>query len=512
MAALSTLAHSSHSGKSHISKSGVLVVSGFGLSIRTQNGHLEIDDGVGMDRRKIRLARVGHRLRRVVCVSEDGIVSLSALKWLSEIGVSFVMLDRRGRVRFVTGPTAPTDARLRRAQALAVSNGVGLKICRALIDAKLQNQERLLREQIKDAVTADLIAGFRLRDLPTAETFERLRTVEAHAAVSYFGALRETPVMWPRADAKRTPSHWHIVGSRHSELSGGPRLAVTPFHALLNYCAALLESESRLAVSALGLLPDVGLGLHSDRANRDSLIYDICEPVRPQLESWLLRWVSTEPLQRRDFLETGSGNVRLKSSLCANLGEIAPTLGKLLAPWAEYVAHTLRASHTSQPRAPRGFSTPLTQAHRRNAQSSSPPVLKMPKATRICHGCGTQTRVGRNCPKCGREISRDKLIELVKAGRAAALRPEARMKRSETQRAHEAAKREWRSAQRPIWPDEHTYVRDVQPRLASVTISTISSTLGVCESYAADIRAGRHRPHRRHWSALAQLVGIAEKS
>jgi hypothetical protein len=32
--------------------------------------------------------------------------------------------------------------------------------------------------------------------------------------------------------------------------------------------------------------------------------------------------------------------------------------------------------------------------------------------------------------------------------------------------------------------------------------------LDVCESYSADIRAGRHRPHPWHWQALAKLVGL----
>ena len=80
-----------------------------------------------------------------------------------------------------------------------------------------------------------------------------------------------------------------------------------------------------LAVSALGLLPDLGLGLHADRSNRDSLVFDVCEPVRPALESWLIRWVSTEPLHRRDFFEVATGNVRLRSNLCAKLSETAPT-------------------------------------------------------------------------------------------------------------------------------------------------------------------------------------------
>src|SRR5262249_30756284 len=154
-------------------------------------------------------------------------------------------------------------------------------------DAKLKGQEQVAREQLKDAVAANAIAQFRLFDLPKAKSFEHIRTIEARAAVSYFGSLRDIPVMWPKADARRIPTHWHDAGPRQSLLSGGPRLAVTPFHAIENYCAALVESESRLAVSALGLLPDLSLGLHTDRPYRDSLVFDVCEPVRPALESWL---------------------------------------------------------------------------------------------------------------------------------------------------------------------------------------------------------------------------------
>jgi CRISPR/Cas system-associated endonuclease Cas1 len=160
----------------------------------------------------------------------------------------------------VTGPTAPSDARLRRAQALALSNGVELEISRTLIDAKLEGQERLVRERLNDSAIAQAIADFRNK-LPVADTFEAIRTLEAHAAISYFGAWRDTPTLWPKADLRRIPTHWHTVGNRQSPLSGGPRLAVTPAHAILNYCFALLESESRLAVSVLGLDPGLGFGV-----------------------------------------------------------------------------------------------------------------------------------------------------------------------------------------------------------------------------------------------------------
>jgi CRISPR-associated protein Cas1 len=347
-----------------------------------------------MERRTFRLPKVGHGLRRLVCISDDGYVSLSALTWLSDVSASFILLDRRGRVRLVTGPTASSDSKLRRAQAFAVSNGVGLETCRTLIHAKLEGQERLLREQLNDPVTARAVEEFRHR-LAAAENIETIRILEAQAAVSYFGAWRHIEVLWPKSDLRKIPERWRLVGVRQSPLSGGPRLAVTPVHAMINYCAALLESESRLALSALGLLPDLGLGLHTDRLNRDSLVFDVCEPVRPQLENWLLAWVMREPLCRADFFETGTGNVRLMSHLCSKLSEIAPTLGKLVSPWAEYVVGTLWTS-TSRSKFDRIPPTHLTQQHRREAKGQpSLPTITAPKPDCLCRSCGVNVTRGR---------------------------------------------------------------------------------------------------------------------
>src|SRR5437868_11322192 len=113
MAASSTLTQQNISRKSPISKTGVLTIHGFGVRLRMQSGHLEIEDGIGPERRNFRLPRVSHGLKRLVCVSEDGFVTLSALKWMSDQKASFIMLDRRGKISLITGPTAPSDARLR---------------------------------------------------------------------------------------------------------------------------------------------------------------------------------------------------------------------------------------------------------------------------------------------------------------------------------------------------------------------------------------------------------------
>jgi CRISPR/Cas system-associated endonuclease Cas1 len=71
------------------------------------------------------------------------------------------MLDRRGKVRVVTGPTSATEAKLRRAQALALSNGTAIRIARELITAKLTGQEALVRDELKNSDAAKTIAAFR---------------------------------------------------------------------------------------------------------------------------------------------------------------------------------------------------------------------------------------------------------------------------------------------------------------------------------------------------------------
>ena len=509
MAATPKLSHSSTLRKSPISKSGVLTIHGYGIRVRMQSGHLEIEDGIGPARRKIRLARVGHGLKRLVCISEDGITTLSALKWLTEVGASFVMLNRNGKVLFVTGPTAPSDARLRRAQALALGNAVGLEITRRLIDAKLSAQERVAKEGLNNPVTAEEIAILR-ESLVGAETVETIRLLEANAAAAYFAAFRDIPILWPKVDSRRIPGHWHSVGSRRSPLSGGPRLAITPVHAILNYCFALLESETRLALNALGLDPGLGLGLHTDTPNRDSLVFDVLEPIRPEIEAWVLHWIRREPLRKSDFFETPNGNCRLMSQLCAKLSETSPVWGRLIAPWAEYVARTLWTT-TSPSKSERRLSTPLTQQHRRIAKGRpSFSEIKTPKPERLCRGCGKTIQGDSiHCKNCDLQIATRRLVEVASAGRIAGHTPEAIAKEAATHRKHAQARSAWNPATQPAWLTKQVFSEKIQPALEQASATAIAKRIGVSRWYAGRIREG-YRPHPRHWQALAQLAGVSD--
>lgn len=157
---------------------GVVTVCGYGITIRVERGHLIIDDGIGTDRRHARFPRVGHGVKRPVIVGSGGMVSLAALRWLSDQGASFGMLGRDGSVLATTGPVRPSEARLRLAQARALSNETALVISKELISAKLLGQETVARDKMKNSAAADAIAGFRV-GLDTVEDLDSIRMLEA---------------------------------------------------------------------------------------------------------------------------------------------------------------------------------------------------------------------------------------------------------------------------------------------------------------------------------------------
>jgi CRISPR-associated endonuclease Cas1 len=504
MAATQTLAHPA--AISQISKHGVLTLYGFGIRVSMQSGHLCIEDGIGADRRQFRLPRVGHGLRRMIVIGNDGLVSLAALRWLADQGAAFVMLERDGQVLITTGPVRSSDARLRRAQALAEHSGAALSIARELISRKLSGQERVLRDKLLDDTTAEVLAGFRA-EAERAETMDQVRVLESRGAAGYWAVWRDLPIMFPRNDLGRVPDHWRAFDTRKSLLTGSQRLATNPINAILNYGYAILESEARLAAATLGL--DCGLGfVHLDAPARDSLVCDLMEPVRPEVDGWVLDWITREPLKREWFFEQRDGNCRLQAPFAAKLSETAPMWARAVAPVAEWVARQLWTRQKDSRKT--GPPTPLTQGRKREIKGSLslPRPEQTVKPPRLCLGCGKEIDARyTQCLQCATPAATERLRRVAHTGRIASHTPEAQRKQGNTQRRHRRAEGAWSPGSQPDWLTEEFFAKEVQPKLAGVSTSLIVSRLGVSAGYAGQIRKG-YRPHPRHWQALARLVRL----
>jgi CRISPR-associated protein Cas1 len=506
MAASPTLPHSRA-----LRKSGVLVLNGFGIRVQVNAGHLLLHDGIAEERRTIRLPRVNHGLKRLVMLGSDGFITLEAIRWLADQNAAFVMLDRRGKVLAVTGPVAPSDSKLRRAQALALGNGTALKISKELISQKLAGQELLVRDLLHDSATADAIGRFRTT-LPSADSIDRVRLIEALAAKLFWQSWADLPILWPRKDEMRIPGHWKKFGSRISPLTHSPRLAANPANALLNFLYSLLEAESRLSAIAMGLDPGIGM-LHVDTPNRDSLACDLMEVCRPRgVDAFVLNWLQNEPLRRSDFWEDRNGNCRIASSLAIRLCETSDTWRRLVAPVAEYVAQEIWSSIVKPPSAVsrRLIATRLTQRTKREVKGSDVPRVRRPKPEHVCGGCGKAIKPQRShCQNCSIEVATERLEHTAQVGRIAARTPEARAKRLASHLRHVEARSVWDASMQPDWLTSEVFSRKIQPLLAGAsTTSAIRSRIGVSRWYAGRIREG-YRPHPRHWLALAELVGVS---
>ncbi len=257
-------------------RAGVLVVDGYGIALRVaRRGKLRVEDGIGRQRRSIVLDRAGCGLERLVLIGHAGFLTLDALAWLRGIGAALVQIGRDGEVLTHSVPYGYDGHPIRRAQALAVTNGLDLAIARELIAGKLDGQRRILAR-----LGADLREFDKLRAaIDATDSIERVRVIEANAAALYFAAWRDVRIRFRERDLARIPARWLRCDSRASVLTGAPRAATSPINAMRNYLFACVESEARLALLAHGCDPQMGC-VHADQRNRDSLALDAWRRAR----------------------------------------------------------------------------------------------------------------------------------------------------------------------------------------------------------------------------------------
>ena len=466
-----------------VPRHGVITLWGYGISVSVDKGHLILRDGIGDERRAGRFARVNHGIRRLIVIGADGNVSLAALRWLADQDASFVMLERNGKVLLTTGPVAASDARLRRKQSCVQHESHGIDIVRELIRLKLTGQETVAREKLDNPENADRIAQFR-QSLDDANTFDLIRVLESHGAAEYWEAWQGLEIRFPQADLTRVPDHWRVFDNRRSPISGTPRKPTNPVNTILNYLYTILETETRLAVVALGLDPGLGL-LHVDQPTRDSLLYDLMEPIRPRIDEYLLGWVQRTPLKRSWFFEQRDGSCRLMASLTEQLSETASMWGQEIAPIVEWFAHAVSMSSSGKAgvRAP---GTRLTQQNRYTARGMEVPAPRKARRRQgVCSVCGGVAASNASlCPDCARAESGKRLAVASEKGRIAAGSPEALQKISDRMKQQRSAIAKWNPADLPEWLTDECFSTKIWPALGNFSKQAIAHVLGVSKEYA----------------------------
>jgi CRISPR-associated endonuclease Cas1 len=505
-----------HAQRTEPAGDGICVAHGYGLKIYVHRGHLIIHDGIGHDRKTRRYHRVTSKLRRLILIGHTGYITLDALRWLHDIGAALVHIDADGQLLTTSTASGPGHAALRREQALAPTSHAGVEIARGLLHAKVAGQASLLSELPAGPRALDTVSRS-LDTISNAPDIPSLVTAEAEAASAYWDAWSELPIPIGDRDRERVPAHWRTVGTRHSPLSNGPRLACNPANAVLNYLYALLEAETILATHAVGLDPLIGI-FHTDQRHRASLALDAMEAVRPLVDAYVLALLTQRTLARDDFAETRKGTCRVTPRMAARLAQTTDTWRHHIAPVVEGIAHALAQAATRS----MTIATPLTGAHHRAAWEARGPGRKRrqtkaatPHLPNACRDCGTRLpdRRKRYCDECrarhwakhaaqGRDNAASVLARMRAEQRDPAHGGRAAENRGAKNAAHQAAVREW-TGQRP---DPEIFRTEILSGLHHVSIAELVAATGLSQHYCSLIRLGKKVPHPRHWDTLRAHV------
>lgn len=220
-----------------------------------------------------------------VIVIGSPLVSCDVWRALAEYDVSAVLLPSRGGgvSTYMSAGLSPTVA-IRIAQHRAARDpDISLNIAKWLIRKKLEGQERVV-ERLENTgastLSSELIKQSRAK-LNNATDRNSLMGFEGSAAVAYFKSIAEA-----------IPPKWKFTGRTRRP----PR---DPVNALFSIGYTMAGSEVRRAIQIKGLDPAVGF-LHSSQPGRESLVLDILEPLRPEID-WFVLELLDKGLTLKDF-------------------------------------------------------------------------------------------------------------------------------------------------------------------------------------------------------------------
>jgi len=237
-----------------------------------------------------------------------------------------------------------------------------------------------------------------------------------------------------------------------------------------------------------------GHSLHTDQEYRRSFASDVVEPVRPDVDRWLLDIIATRSFTAKDFVETRDGQCRLLPSITGLLAETLPLWRRVVAPIVEHIAVMLAGSDTP---------TPLTQNNRAAARPQNNGKPKAKKEAPIT--------LPRKCKRCGEAVPKERRVFCSEICRV--LYQGEKLTDTIEQLSDMSS---W-YAQMPEQGvpngaphiDEITvemYRTEIAPALANVPIATIRNATGLSRSYCKLIRQGKVIPHVCHWAALWTVI------
>ena len=284
-----------------------LLVSGFGTSINVNKRKLIVSNKLKNEKLEFYPHKIDHD--SIIIDGHTGNITFEAMRWTVKHGINLSLLNWNGNLLSVTLPDEPKSGGLKIKQYQKYLDSSFRKdIANKIVQTKISHSLNLLKQLSKyykidfSKIQKSFEKEIKWLNPQSKEIFSDLMTTEGRIAQVYFEQIG-------KVIHDIVPEFGFDV--RKNKAISRNYNASDEVNALFNYGYAILESEIRKSVNAVGLDSTIGF-LHEITPSRTPLIYDLQELFRWIIDLSVIQLLEDRIIKKADFIVTEDYNMRLR--------------------------------------------------------------------------------------------------------------------------------------------------------------------------------------------------------
>ena len=292
-----------------------LLISGFGTSINVDKRKLIITNRL----KDTRLEFYPHKINHdgIIIDGHTGNITFEAMRWLMKHNINLTLLNWDGQLLANVMPEHPKSGKLRIKQYQRYLDSESrFEIALKIIQTKVEHSLNLLEELSRFYESVDIISIrksvekedlFLLNIMKNSENQDISKSIKQ--LMTYEGRIAGIHLENLTAIFNQLNPEFNFTG-RKNKVSSRNYNASDEINALLNYGYAILESEIRKAINAIGLDYSIGF-LHEINPSRTPLVYDVQELFRWLIDVSVIQLLEERKIKKSDFIITENYHTRL---------------------------------------------------------------------------------------------------------------------------------------------------------------------------------------------------------
>ena len=302
-----------------------LLITGFGTSINVDKRKLIITNKL----KDTKLEFYPHKINHdgIIIDGHTGNITFEAMRWLSKHNINLTLLNWNGQLLANVMPEQPKSGKLRVKQYQKYLDDtdrfeIALKIVQTKVEQSLNLLEQLSKyyesvDFVKIRKSAEKEDLFLLGIMKNSGNQEILKSIKQ--LMTYEGRIAGIYLENLTAIFSQLYSEFNFTGRKNKTNSRNYN-ASDEINALLNYGYAILESEIRKSINAIGLDYSVGF-LHEINQSRTPLVYDIQELFRWLIDVSVIQLLEEKKIKKSNFIITENYHTRLGEDVAKMLIE-----------------------------------------------------------------------------------------------------------------------------------------------------------------------------------------------